>query len=547
MPPTLSVSPAPAVPHAGAAVWQRTRLALLAVVLALPWLWPFTSGPLAAVQPYLISAAAAALALALWPRTAGEGALAAARGWLLAAAISSVIALLQYFDAETPFYPWFNIAQPGQAFGNLRQPNQLATLLVIGLAALRYLAHEAAGWRRTGTGLLAALLLCGLAATASRAGLLELLLLAAAALLWMPHGQRRRALLAALAAIAIYALAALALPALLQAGEGVVGRSMVERLQHAESTCGSRLILWGNVAHLIAQKPWLGWGWGSLSWAHYSTLYPGARFCHLLDNAHNLPLHLAVSLGVPAAIVICALLAALIWRARPWTESNHVSQLAWGILLAIGVHSMVEYPMWYGQFQTAAIICIWLLWVTRATRPTALPAAWAAPRRIAGALLILAAVGYTGWDYMRISWLYRSPEASGVTPWPGVLLTRARRSILFAEEVGFAELTTQVPTRSNAEWMLARGQRMLHYSPEPRVITRVLESAVYLRRDDVARAHMLRFRAAFPKDWQKWSESNERQLRQAQAALAAGQAAASMRQPAASLPPWLLPQPQSAP
>lgn len=35
------------------------------------------------------------------------------------------------------------------------------------------------------------------------------------------------------------------------------------------------------------------------------TLFPGERFCVLLDNAHNLPLHLAVELGVPVAALLC--------------------------------------------------------------------------------------------------------------------------------------------------------------------------------------------------------------------------------------------------
>ena len=228
-----------------------------------------------------------------------------------------MIALLQYFDAETPFYPWINIAKPGQAFGNLRQPNQLATLLTIGLAALRYLTGKNA--RRASqvcAAALALLLLAALAATASRTGLVELLALAALLLLW-DWLRWKRALPVALALLVVYALAAYALPAMLQAGNHVAGRDLIDRLQHAEGTCGSRLILWGNVLHLIAQKPWLGWGWGDLAWAHYSTLYPGARFCYILDNAHNLPLHLAVSLGVPAAALICVLLAFFALRARP--------------------------------------------------------------------------------------------------------------------------------------------------------------------------------------------------------------------------------------
>ncbi|WP_373368337.1 pilin glycosylation ligase domain-containing protein [Ottowia beijingensis] len=62
------------------------------------------------------------------------------------------------------------MAQPGQAFGNLRQPNQLASLLVMGLLALRWWVQ--AGRVPMGAALaLGALLVSALAATASRVGL----------------------------------------------------------------------------------------------------------------------------------------------------------------------------------------------------------------------------------------------------------------------------------------------------------------------------------------------------------------------------------------
>ncbi|MBQ9577981.1 MAG: O-antigen ligase C-terminal domain-containing protein, partial [Ottowia sp.] len=310
-----------------------------------------------------------------------------------------------------------------------------------------------------------------------------------------------------LAALVVYALTAYALPALLQAGNHVAGRDLLDRLQHAEGTCGSRLILWGNVLHLIAQKPWLGWGWGDLAWAHYSTLYPGARFCYILDNAHNLPLHLAVSLGVPAAALICVALAVPALLSRPWSEQNPARQMAWCVLLAIGVHSLVEYPLWYGPFQTAALICLWLLWVTRKGRPVTKPAAWRWPGRCTLALAMLAATGYTAWDYERISQLYLPPEERHER-WPGQALEAARRSRLFAGDVAFAELTVQQPSRANAPWMLPEALRLLHYSPEPRVIERVIESAVFLGRDDIALAHMARFRAAFQKEWEAWRARN---------------------------------------
>ena len=117
------------------------RHAARVLLLALPWLWPFTSGPTAATQPYLAGAALAALLLLAWPRQRQAGWHALLDGWLLAALVSSAIALLQYFNLEAPLFPWVNQAQTGQAFGNLRQPNQLATLLVIGLLALAWQAQ----------------------------------------------------------------------------------------------------------------------------------------------------------------------------------------------------------------------------------------------------------------------------------------------------------------------------------------------------------------------------------------------------------------------
>ena len=119
------------------------RLGFVAL-LALPWLWPFTSGPTAGVQPYLVSLACAALLLALWPAGADQDRVAdaVAAGWCAAALLSAVIALLQYFSLEGPLYPWVNGSGNARAFGNLRQPNQLATLLMIGLLALRLLEQR---------------------------------------------------------------------------------------------------------------------------------------------------------------------------------------------------------------------------------------------------------------------------------------------------------------------------------------------------------------------------------------------------------------------
>ena len=500
--------------------------AMTAALLALPWLWPFTAGPLTAALPYLAAAAAAALLLPLWPRDAAQGARVAAAGWLAAAAVSALIALLQYFDLEAPLHPWVNIAQPGQAFGNLRQPNQLATLLMIGVLALRWLHGRGAlrwGWAAA----LGALLLAALAATASRVGLVELLAVGALALWWGwgAGGTRRSALLAGvLLALGVFALAALLLPWALQASEGLAGRALVERLQHAESSCGSRLVLWRNVLQLIGLKPWTGWGWGELAYAHDITLYQGERFCHILDNAHNLPLHLAVELGLPLALLACAALAWGLWRGRPWAERDPTRQLAWGVLAVIGLHSGVEYPLWYGPFQIAVLICFWLLWATGQRRSSASsyqkdtePGA-PGGLRLGLAALLLGAVAYAGWDYRRISQIYL-PTEQRAAAYQGDAMAHARRSWLYAGAVRFADVTTRPAVPANAARLLPEALQALHFSPEPRVITRVIESATLLGQDELALAHLARFRAAFPQAHADWVQDNARVLQGARALL----------------------------
>jgi len=91
--------------------------ALVVLLIALPWLWPLTWGPLAATVPYLVGAASAVVLLAYLPWRGARGALTlAALGWTLAAVLNGGIALLQYFSLEKRGWPWINSSHAGYAF-----------------------------------------------------------------------------------------------------------------------------------------------------------------------------------------------------------------------------------------------------------------------------------------------------------------------------------------------------------------------------------------------------------------------------------------------
>lgn len=433
---------------------------------------------------------------------------AMAWAWLAAGLISSVIGLCQYFGVADHFSPWMSQTEVGMAFANLRQRNQFATLSNISLAALLWLMATGGCFAgRTQWLMLAAagLLAAGNAASSSRTGFLQLGLLCALFGIWGGWRQPmlRRVLLVA---VGTYALATLALPWL--AGLDLSAQGILARLHAGDSLCASRLTLWSNVLHLITQKPWLGWGWGELDYAHYITHYDGPRFCDILDNAHNLPLHLAVELGIPAALAICGAFVWWVLRQRPWRETNLTRQLAWCVLAVVSLHSLLEYPLWYGPFQMAVGLCVLFLWRGAEEPPKYQPnRPLAQVARSLLAIVLIAIIACAAWDYRRISQVYLAPEARDEA-YRDDTLVKIRDSRLFRNQVRFAELSLIPLTRDNAQWTFDTAAAVLHYSPEPRVIEKVIESAVLLGRDDEALAHLARYRAAFPADHARWAQAN---------------------------------------
>lgn len=537
---------------------------LLAVCVALPWLNPFASSPSTAVIPLLLSWMLAACALlvvvemplvkkpwalrdrwwlafmgawlmaslvwvpAVVDRALTAGLLASlmcvwlmwAVGrraalnqhlltWLmtavlLAAMVSSVLGILQYLGLAQALSPWVNQPLKGDAFANLRQRNQFASLTALGLVALL-------GWTlmRSKTNALTAsawcvivlslnLLAAGLACSVSRTGAIEWLLVTALVVWWLcrqsPREGRRSLLALVLAAPCLVVLWSVTLPWLSLQITGEWGASLILRVAGQTQDygiCGSRRVLWANVLTLIAQQPWWGWGWGATDYAHFMTLYQGMRFCDMLDNAHDFPLHLALELGVPFAVVSLAAMAAWVWRRRPWQETDAWRVMAWCWLLILGLHSLLEYPLWYGPFQMTLGLTMGLLWsaphasLEPNVQNKAQIEAQAGPILVS-ALLFIGCV-YAAWDFNRVGQIYR-PAASRDAAYHDNPLHHAKQSWLFKNQADFAELTTQTVTAENAALLYPQALRLMHYSPEARVVQRVIDSAKLLGHDAQAQA-----------------------------------------------------------
>jgi len=464
----------------------------LGVLLVLPWIQPWAPAPQPNTVPLLISWACLCALLVFSP---GIRAQDVARAWAFAALLSSVMGLVQYFGAASVFSPWLHVPSSwAEANANLRQRNQLATLLAIGTVALLW--WQAHGLKPFHALWMLALLAVGNAATASRTGLLHMILVLLLTLGWSRRAEHRHAMSWPLAlwALVIYVLASVLLPWLLELSTGQLAESAWSRLTQDEA-CGSRRVLWGNVLQLIGERPWTGWGWGELKYAHYMAQYPGGqndRFCDVLGNAHNLPLHLAVTLGIPVtAIIFFALLLAVL-VIRPWQSRQLNQHMAWSVLAVIGLHSLLEFPLWYGPFQIAALLSVSLL--TRAPSN----GLWVWPAAVRGlAALVLLVLSMIALDYARVRQIYL-PAAQRWSLWRDDPLGAAQESWFFSSSAQFAELSLTAITPDNAARQLALSQAMLHYSPEPKVIRQLITSARMQGQEELAQWHEKQLSQVFP-------------------------------------------------
>jgi hypothetical protein len=559
------------------------RNVLLLLCLVLPWLNPFASSPSTGVVPLLLSWMLSACALLLlvdlptsrmphatrvwaWVRGAWliglvasvlwvpevvdaaltAGLLAAlvtvwamaevgrrvveqrnrllhwvAVAWLFAAAVSSLLGVLQYLDLARDLAPWVNQPVRGDAFANLRQRNQFASLTSIGLVTLfawvasrpPEIVTKRSIWRMAWPWLVLNLLAAGVACSLSRTGALQWVVVGLLAAWWawrqMSHQPSRstQLLYMALAAPFLVALWSVWMPMLASSITGSQGASMILRVAGQAQDygmCASRRVLWANMLNLALQHPWLGWGWGEADLAHFMTAYSGPRFCDLVDNAHDLPLHVAVEFGLPFAVLSIVLGLAWLVRRQPWRETNAWRVMGWGVLLVVGLHSLLEYPLWYGPFQMAVGLSLGLVWAmpspsrhgmddtqadespeqstttvpASATRPT--PQTW---RRQNIALLVCSLLFlsclYAAWDYNRVAQIYR-PAASRDAPYRDNPMGHAKQSWLFRNQADFADLTTRTITSDNAADTYALALRVMHYSPEARVVQKAIDSAKLL-------------------------------------------------------------------
>ncbi len=366
--------------------------------------------------------------------------------WALAitAGCNVVISLLQVFWPDLGDGNWLAASGiPGRAVGNLRQPNHLSSVLtwgcvaVVGLLELRRIA---ALWAAVAV----AAMVFAIVLTASRTGLVSVLLLA----LWGLADRRllraTRALL--LAAPLVYAASWWGMARWAAASAHSFGGAA--RLAETDIS-GSRFGIWANTLSLIQQQPWAGVGFGEFNFAWTLTPFPG-RPVAFFDHTHNLPLQLAVELGLPLAAVVMGLLLWALWRSAAaawWRQAPaasgglHAAQrCAVMLVLMIGLHSLLEYPLWYAYFLLPAA---WAWGFALPPRQTATQPARSSMAVQAAGLLLTAGAVFSVFDYHRVVVIFTAPE--GAAPL-AERVASGQRSVFFSHHADYAAATAGVPS-----------------------------------------------------------------------------------------------------
>ena len=371
------------------------------------------------------------------------------------------------------------IAQPttvGRASGNIGQANQFADTLIWGLIALVPLAdgrlRGRAGARLACACWCAAalLMLLGVVLTASRTGLVSLGLLAVWGIVDRGLGRGVRSALAtapAIAAIMVWAVGAWA---------GRHGVALVPVVRDEGGATAFRTEIWSQALTLIEAQPWLGVGWGGFGFAWSLTPF-GSRGAGLVDNAHDLPLHLAVELGVPVALAMTGLLLAALWRA--WRGVRRLPGAAGVgarsmlmIVVVVGLHSLLEFPLWFAHllFPTA-----WAFGFALGSAATGGAAPAAANRvdgrtarswRAFGALMIVLAL--SAWmDYLNVVPTFRPLDDAQTLE---ERIQRARASVLFSYEgdkaaaIAFRPTPERLPVIQAASHALVSGPLLMAWA-----------------------------------------------------------------------------------
>ena len=277
---------------------------------------------------------------------------AIAVGVIVGGLLTVVIELLHLFRVPGLSSAFFSMAPSGvgrRMWGNLNQPNHVASYLAFALAACFFLAQKCRRWRIPLVGAGVALLV-GMALTISRITWLHIVLVGGLTGLAWSAGERGpwrwvKACVPIVGLVLVYQACNWLVAYVNVLWHLDLPSSLGERM---EQGAGLRPLLWRHAWHIFLSHPWLGGGWGDYAWNQYvQTDILG--HVEMAMNAHNIVLDLLAKVGIAGLVAIALPCFGLLLAVRKRSVTPELAFL-YAVILVMAAHSMLEYPLHYLYF-----------------------------------------------------------------------------------------------------------------------------------------------------------------------------------------------------
>lgn len=425
---------------------------------------------------------------------------ALAFGLVLGALATVAIELVQLFRLPNPWPAWI-AGEPGgtdrRLWGNLNQPNHAASYLAFGLAACAFFAFK---FRRIRVPLagVAVMLLLGMSLTFSRVTWLYIAVIGGLAGMLQTTGQQglhrwqKVCIPVGLLALA-YQLCNWLVSYANILWHLDLPTSLGERMQQG---AGLRPLLWKHAWHMFLAHPWLGGGWGDYAWNQYvqtDTL----GHVEMSLNAHNIVLDQLAKVGLLGLLAIALPLLSFAWSLRKRKLTPALAFLL-AIVLVMGAHSMVEYPLHYAFF---LLPCAFALGYVdeRALRVPSASMTWAATAAITVASAAL--MSHLWGDYKAVERLHYAPN--GIQKELALYSQHGPTLLLPYEHLAMAFHFNVVPDMASS---LAKLElQAMQFYPGSATVQRYALALAYLGKTDEAMVHVRRMHNHY---WTNYAEQS---------------------------------------
>lgn len=422
---------------------------------------------------------------------------------LVGAELNTLAGILQHYRWNTFLNPVITAKTSYAVYGNLAQPNHYANYIALGMISLGLL-YARFSMRIWQVVLLATPMLFVMVLSGSRSSWLYLLSAAGLAFLWQRRNQTLRPLLY-FTLLLLLAFGLMHFVVQIPWLEGTTGSvTTTERLFGDNASGAIRLHLWREAALIFAQFPLLGAGFGQFAFEHFQLAAElrNPALVGLYNNAHNLVMQIAAEAGLSGVIILLATLGMWFWQSVRGAQFTIYHWWGYAVLAVLGIHSLLEYPLWYLYFMGVAAIMLGIFDTTTYRLELR-----NAGRASAAIVLVLGALSLTqvflGYKRLENALVMRGKTATDQSFIPLVQseLMAVHQSALLSSYAELFIASTMELSTDHLEQKLELNRRALRYIPiAPLVYHQVALFALSDRPED-ARAQLERAIWSYPLDY----------------------------------------------